>query len=158
MENIWHGDSIPYTLKDMWRLLKCVLEKKVVFYWVLVRTYWMTLEVKLLENPSWVFHTTDRGEMGNKIIFFNIFILFYYSMLDPLLINPNRYKKHTPDLNFWKTRKLGIDGEVTGMVDGRRKSLAFEREVIVLISLWFSVRKLWTKNLLLLVTIIVLLL
>ena len=34
--------------------------------------------VKLLENPSGVFHKTGGREMGNKIIFLNIsYIIFY---------------------------------------------------------------------------------
>ena len=43
MENIWTCDSIPNILNNMWRLLKHILEKMVLFYWVIVRTFWMTL-------------------------------------------------------------------------------------------------------------------
>ena len=58
--------------------------------------------VKLPENPSWVFHNTDGGEMGNKIIFLSISYIIF--LLDARLfhINPSRCKKYTPGLNFEK--------------------------------------------------------
>ena len=47
MENIWTCDPIPYILNNMLRLLKHILEEKVLFYGVIVRTYWMTLVLLL---------------------------------------------------------------------------------------------------------------
>ena len=45
MENIWTCDSILHILNTMWRLMKHILEKKVLFYGVIVRTFWMTLVI-----------------------------------------------------------------------------------------------------------------
>ena len=39
---------------------------------------WVVLIQSLV---SWMSPITDGGEMGNKIIIFNIFMYFYYSML-----------------------------------------------------------------------------
>ena len=43
-----------------------------------------------LENPIWVFHTTDGIEMGNKIIFFDTYNLILLLMIGLLLTIPNK--------------------------------------------------------------------
>ena len=60
MEIIWTCDSILYILNNMWRLMKHIIEKKVLFYWVIVRTFWMTLVIGTTLSPLADWHVVPR--------------------------------------------------------------------------------------------------